>query len=183
MIERILLDVDGLLADFVEGAVRWHKAFYPNYPHDPESQTEQTAYDIAGIFGMEQASFWEPLGFKFWSGLKPTPFMGEVLELLEGRFGQKNICLATSPCDTFGCLEGKKAWILKHVPQYRRRRHFGSAKEFFAAPWSALIDDYTKNCNAFVKAGGTAFLFPSPWNARFKEDPVSALKIWLDELD
>ena len=43
------------------------------------------------------------------------------------------------------------------------------------------MDDNADNINAFKKAGGLAFLFPAPWNRRFKEHQLPALRILLAE--
>ena len=106
-----------------------------------------------------------------------------LLETLADKFGEDNICLLTSPILTPGCIDGKMTWIRKHLPQYSRRFLIGPAKQFCAAPRHCLVDDSITNIKAFKEADGHTFLFPAPWNSRFKEQPVQALKEWIAALE
>jgi 5'(3')-deoxyribonucleotidase len=182
MIDRILLDMDGVLVDFLGGCKKFHHKEYKGHPHEPDKQTEQTSWNIEPVFQMPAKEIWDPLGFEFWSNLEPQPWMQEIVTLLEDRFGDKNICLLTAPIETYGAIDGKRAWIRKHLPQFRRRYLVGPAKEFCASNRHALVDDHSTNIEAFKDAGGHTFLFPAPWNRRFKEHPVVALKEWLGAL-
>lgn len=180
MIDRILLDLDGVLVDFIGGAKRLHGKSVPNHPHCPATQSEQSPWEIEPIFGMTAPQLWDPMGRQFWASLQPMPHMKTYVQLLEAKFGEKNICLLTSPIRTDGCIDGKMDWIKKHLPQYRRQFLVGPAKQFCASDRHALIDDHTKNIEAFKDAGGHTFLVPAPWNPRFNEDPAAALALWLD---
>jgi 5'(3')-deoxyribonucleotidase len=141
-------------------------------------------WDLGQVFSMTHKDIWEPLGFEFWRDLAPQPWCHEVIRLLTDRFGEKNICLLTSPVDTEGCVEGKRAWMRNHTPQFRRRFLIGPAKEFTAGtPKHCLVDDSDTNIDTFKEAEGSTFLFPAPWNGRFKEHPVEALQKWIDGLD
>jgi len=183
LIDRILLDMDGCIADFLGGACKFHNKPYAGHPHDPDNQVEQTSWDIEPIFQMTAPELWEPLGYEFWRDLEPLPWCHEIVALLNARFGEENICLLTSPIRTDGCIDGKMAWIRKHVPQFRRRFLIGPAKQFAASPRHCLVDDHHKNIEVFKEAGGHTFLFPAPYNRRFKEHPVKALQGWIDALD
>ena len=182
MIERIVLDIDGVLANCLGGVKTFHNKIYPNHPHNPDAQTDQMPWDIGPVFEMSNNAIWKPLGYEFWRDLEPLPWCFEVVRLLSDLVGEENICLLTSPIETAGCIDGKRDWIRKHLPQFRKRFLVGPAKEFAASPWTCLVDDNTDNVNAFKKAGGLAFLFPAPWNRRFKEHQLPALRRWLDAL-
>jgi 5'(3')-deoxyribonucleotidase len=182
MIERALLDMDGVLVDFNAGISEYYGVPLPDYPFNPDKQTVQQSWNIEHHFGRTPAQLWDPLGFAFWAGLKPLPWFTEVVGLLEDHFGEENICLLTSPIKTEGAIDGKIDWIRRHLPQYRRRFLVGPCKEFCAGPRHALIDDHSVNIEKFRDAGGRTFLFPAPWNRRFKEHPVPALKEWLGAL-
>ena len=155
MRKRIFLDLDGVLADFVAGAARLHGK-------DPASVT---TWDFFERWSLTAADFWNPLGREFWANLPLTPEAHQIVALCEQAVGKENICLLTSPCDTDGCPEGKRDWVKKHLPDYRRRLLIGAAKEFCATPRSLLVDDHDANCKAFLLAGGVPCLFPRPWNA------------------
>ena len=183
MIDRVLLDMDGVLVDFLGGACKFHGVTYDGLPHNPYSQTEQKPWEIEGVFGMSPHKLWNPLGRDFWANLDPLPYCHEVVELLSERFGEENICLLTSPIRTDGCIDGKMDWIRKHLPQFKRRFLVGPAKQFAASSSHVLVDDRPKNIEEFKAVGGNVFMFPAPWNRRFKEHPVTALKEWLRSLD
>lgn len=87
-----------------------------------------------------------------------------LLAACEALVGRERIGLLTSPCDTAGCVDGKRAWVAKHLPEYRRRLFVGSAKELFAGPTKILVDDHEPNAIKFVRAGGHALVPPRPWN-------------------
>ena len=183
MIDRILLDMDGCLVDFLGGAKAFHKKEYKGHPFNPDTQTEQTSWNIEPVWKMPAPKIWDPLGYEFWFNLKPLPWFEEIVSLLEARVGEKHICLLTSPIKTHGAIDGKMDWIRKYLPQYRRRFLVGPAKEFCASPRHALVDDHNVNIENFKDAGGHTFLFPAPWNRRFKEHPVQAMQEWLKALE
>jgi 5'(3')-deoxyribonucleotidase len=183
LIDRILLDMDGVLVDFLGGVCRFHNKTYDGHPHNPETQTEQTPWNIEPLFEMTAPALWDPLGREFWQNLEPIPHCHEVVEILTRKFGEENICLLTSPIRTDGCIDGKMDWIRKHLPQFKRQFLIGPAKQFAASPRHCLVDDHAKNIESFRDAGGHVFMFPAPWNHRFKEHPVEALKRWIDALD
>lgn len=182
MIDRVLLDMDGVLVDFNGGVCEHFGKTLPDYPFNPDVQKVQQDWNIEPHFGMTPAQLWDPLGFDFWANLAPLPWYQDVVGLLEDHFGEENICLLTSPIRTAGAIDGKISWIRKHLPQYRRRFLVGPCKEFCAGPSHALVDDHSVNIEKFEDAGGRTFLFPAPWNRRFKEHPVPALKEWLAAL-
>lgn len=176
MIERILLDMDGVLVDFVKGACEFHGKTYPY------GTGKQAPWDLEPIFQMTAPELWDPLGYEFWKNLEPYPHMEEFVGLLESKFGEEHICLLTSPVRTKGCIEGKMDWIRHYLPQYRRRFLVGPAKEFCASEKHALVDDHQVNIDKFIDAGGHTFLVPAAWNRRFNEEPLEALKTWLDSI-
>jgi len=155
---RVLLDIDGVLADFIGGACKLHG---------------RSQGGLAPLLGMSAGAFYAPMGQSFWAGLTPLPWMRDVVTMLEGKFGVENICLLTAPILTPGCFDGKLEWINTHLPQYRRRYLVGPAKHFCASESSLLIDDNTTNVLDFTKAGGKGFLFPNI-------DALSALHNYLE---
>lgn len=156
---RALLDMDGVLVDFVAGVFR-HRGL-PRVPVQWDFVTP---------------SEWESFGFDFWANLELTPEAGEILRATITAFGLGNICILSSPCKTAGCMEGKLAWLRKHLPSFSRRFLFGPAKEFCAGADTVLIDDSDANVNKFGLAGGHTILVPREWNARRREQPLTAVQ-------
>jgi hypothetical protein len=156
------LDLDGVLVNFVAGALRLHGKELPprdvcwNFP------------DLIGFAGDRAADFWSPLGFDFWAGLDWTPEGRATLAAIEDAFGG-SVVVMTSPCNTPGAVEGKVAWIRRELPAYRRRFFVGPAKHYAAGPGKLLIDDSDDNAELFAGAGGRVLLVPRPWNRRAAE--------------
>jgi 5'(3')-deoxyribonucleotidase len=173
MIKKILLDLDGVLVDFVGGACELHGVDDPYASGEADAAGE---YDVIKLLGMRAQTFWAPMGYEFWANLKPYAHLRRVVDLAESAVGAENICILTSPPLTAGAVEGKMAWIRKHLPDYRRRFLVGPAKEFCAAPDHLLIDDYQRNIDRFCGAGGQGLLFPAPWNDLHAQDAVAAVE-------
>lgn len=168
---KCFLDLDGVLVNFVGGACKFHGK--PN-PYDrPESHGQ---WDCVELMGMRQYDFWHGLDYHFWKGLEWLPDGRRILDVVESVFGVENVCLLSSPCDTFGCADGKRAWVQDNIPRYSRKLILGSAKEFMAGPGKILIDDYPDNIIKFSQHGGETLLVPRPWNHLHKQNT-------LDEVD
>jgi len=171
---KVLLDLDGVLADFVGAACRLHSR--PNPYLESESLGN---YGIQELLGIPDDLFWKDMGEEFWASLDLLPDAREIVSLLERYHGVKNICILTSPVRTPGCTRGKMRWIEEHFPQFRRSFLIGPAKEFCAHENSILYDDYEQNILRFATAGGAAFLMPAPWNYKHDEQPLAALEDFL----
>ena len=153
-----LLDLDGVLVEFVRGALAFHNKQLPPKEvrwHFPEQ---------IGFKGILANEFWDPLGQEFWANLDWTEEGEHLLSELESLFGN-NIAIVSSPCNTPGCDDGKRDWVRKHLPEYRRRTFLGGDKHVFADSSKVLIDDYDPHISNFLNAGGQAFLVPRPWNS------------------
>ncbi len=154
----VFFDVDGVLADFVSGALSAHGK-------ELEISTVRWGFpEQIGFTGVNDPAFWSPLGGDFWAGLRPYADGFALLRAAERLVGADRVALLTSPCDTAGCVDGKRAWVAKHLPDYRRRLFVGGAKHLFAAADKVLVDDHDANVDAFAGAGGWCVQPPRPWN-------------------
>lgn len=160
------LDLDGVLVDFVSGALALHGKTL-----DPAEVRWDFMAQI-GFAGVDAPRFWEPLGRAFWAGLGWTHEGRALLSEIERLFGE-NVAILTSPCETDGCIDGKRDWIKRHLPAYRRRLIVGSPKELLAAPGKILVDDHDGNEQAFAAKDGATILVPRPWN--WRRDETDAL--------
>lgn len=159
---KLLLDMDGVLVDFVRGAFK---------EHGKEIPYGEMVWDFDQIFFPGQPElFWEPMGFQFWSELPWMPNGKELFVALAKTYGYENITLTTSPSRTVGSIEGKIQWIRNHLPpEMHRRFNVTPVKEECASPNRILLDDSGPNCEKFLAEGGKVVLIPQPWNAKKNE--------------
>jgi len=154
------LDLDGVLADFTAGAIALHRL--------PITHADVDCWDFhhrLGFTGEREKDFWAPLGYDFWAGLPKTREHDDVLAAVREVF-EDRIVIATAPAITPGCVEGKVAWIKKHLPEFARKFVVGSSKHLMAGPGKVLVDDYEVNAMRFEDHGGRSVLFPRLYNSR-----------------
>ena len=163
---KALLDMDGVLVDFMKGICAAHNRPDP-YINNPlaygEFQTEK-------VWGITPEEFGAPIqgeALEFWTGLDKTPEADKIVRLVCREFGADNVAILTAPSKDAGSVPGKRAWLNRHYPYLSHNVIFTAAKGFLAGPKRILIDDRDKNVQEFKKAGGDAILVPRPWNSHF----------------
>lgn len=166
-IKKVMFDLDGVITDFVKAICKLH-----GRPDPYENEEHHGNFDMDKIWQMPARDFWSPCGYEFWFGLEFTSEANRLLSMIDNVIGLDRCCILTSPCDTAGCTDGKRDWIKKHLPYFKKRVLIGSCKEFLASPDTLLIDDRDENIAKFLEHGGQAFTFPRPWNSgRFRRGP------------
>lgn len=170
---RVLLDLDGVLVNFVKGCCELHGKRNPY-----TDEKNRGIWNLETLFGIELNQFWNGMEHAFWANLEPMDDAFELLEIVESIVPQKDICILSSPTRNPGCIPGKIAWIERFIPQYRRRFLIGPKKDFCANIRHILIDDYDKNVEDFRKAGGRSILVPRLWNTLHAKagDTLSTVK-------
>lgn len=169
---RVLLDMDGVVADFVAGAKSVHYGKIPqSLYHDPADCGDK-GWDILKHFDGTPEEFWSPFGYNFWKSLPPMPDAFAIYDTIERYVHKDNICFLTSPCRTEGCYEGKREWAHKHFPGvpilFSTSVPGGSPpKQFVADHNSILIDDHSLNVRNWIDYDGIGFLYPRPWNSLY----------------
>lgn len=155
------LDLDGVLVDFVTGALAFHGKSLP---------PSEVRWDFAEQVGFDgpdgPARFWNGFGRQFWADLDWTHEGRELLAGVCKLFGTPNVVLLSSPCATPGCRDGKADWVKAHCPELAPRLFLGAEKAVFAGPHAVLVDDRQKTVEEYVRRGGRAVLVPRPWNSR-----------------
>lgn len=162
MIPKIFLDLDGVIVDFIGGAIEYYnlKCAY----------SEITSWDaIHNHTKMLNQEFWDGLDETFWYRLKKTWFADTILALVE----PFKPCILTAPRPNGGAT-GKQMWIKENLPDYfdDERYLIGPGKRCVAGPETLLIDDYDRNVNEWRLAGGSAILVPQPWNSNSGEEVI-----------
>lgn len=182
---KCLLDIDGVLADFVGGALK-----KCNIEVSPYSKAENLGnWEVLSLIGLEdESAFWASLDADFWANLAIMSDADEIVDICEERFGRKNICLLSSPPPYYAtidytaslsaCIQGKVRWLEQgRLGRYVRENRvlFGAAKEFCAGTVEhVLVDDRDFNAEQFTLHHGSAFLVPRHWNSAHRYHTTSA---------
>lgn len=154
MSKIIFLDLDGVLANFVDASFK---------VHGKEKTKPVDTWDYYQEWGMTAAEFFRPMSFNYWESLDKLPLADWLVDVVYG-YTTCRVGVLTSPCTTPGCVEGKRAWIEKHYPRLASRIVFTGNKGLLSHPDALLIDDSDKNCSDFRLGRGWTYLWPQPWN-------------------
>lgn len=152
---KFLLDMDGVLVDFVSEASRVLGI-------DPASVTGVKMNEIAGITEEEMWDKIDAEGPDFWANLPEYPWTDELLNSLGTT---SDIILSTSPSLSPSSVYGKRMWMVDKFGWGFTNYMMGSHKHLMAGSGYVLIDDHDKNVDKFREHGGEAILFPQPWNS------------------
>lgn len=174
---NIFLDLDGVLADFIKGMANLFEKDY-KYLTDNWKFASSKCEEVLGISREEFYDKIEEAGEAYW----------ENLELFPHTMSLYNICkdiaptyFLTKPIFHPSCVSGKLKWIYKHFGHGSQNYIFAIDKFLCARPGHILIDDLEKNVDKFREHGGSAILFPTITNIRYKERH-NAFNIVIEEL-
>ena len=165
VIDRVLIDMDGVLADFARHALAKFDRLdvYDNWPSGK--------YEIDEIVGIPQDEFWAELdkeGPEFWSSLPVLPWAIELCALAR-KYSSLPFHISTSPSRAPASSMGKVHWLQQFFDPRFRRYMLGSHKYLMAKPGVVLLDDSDAKCAKFIESGGGAILLPHPWNANYSK--------------
>lgn len=158
-INHILVDMDGVLVDFVGGSFR---ALGRSVPFD------EIRWDYYSQLGMTEDDFWHAIhaiGSDFWSNLDPLPWCRDLIRIVG------EICptweIASTPSKHPSAQSGKAEWLDHYLGNGQSFEDYNLTRRKWrlAKPGVVLIDDNDKNCRQFCDHGGESVLFPQPWNA------------------
>ena len=158
---KVLLDMDGVLVNFVGGIC---KALGKENPFDNRHNLGK--WDLAAIWGISEEEFWEACSSHlFWTHLDWMLDGRMILRAAEDAVGAENVYILTTPAPDPESAYGKLRWMERELPEYRPRLLMGACKHLCAVPGQILVDDADHNVKAFQEAGGQAILVPREWNA------------------
>ena len=159
----VLLDMDGVLVDFVDRA-------YEACGVDPHTRTMMAQRikswdDVHVPLGITQTELWRRIddwGEHFWSHAPWRTGATAALIVAEG-IGQVYLC--SSPSRLSESRSGKHKWVERQLPEYAHRLILCKDKHLLAQPGRVLIDDNPHNCQRFIECGGDALLVPHACNS------------------
>lgn len=169
-IRHILLDMDGVLCDFVSMAcvACGRPAVISNWP--------KSIYPLCDALEMPLDEIWARIDrhdkhHGFWSRLAPYPWYTDLINLIiQQESFNLPFTISTSPSRHHGCVSGKVQWLRRHIHPGFTDYMLGHQKHLLAKPDVCLIDDSDMNVDNFRTAGGKAILFPQPWNSNHADE-------------
>lgn len=150
---KIFLDADGVLINFIKGVAE-------PLGIDEELLKKKNFHDI-----VDQKEMWKHIdreGSAFWENLEPLPWADELLNHVRSFMRPSDeMYILTSPGDSAESYTGKANWFKKRYPKiFRSGLIITKHKQVCATRNSLLIDDFHKNIDRFINAGGYGYLFP-----------------------
>lgn len=154
---HILVDMDGVLADFFGAALDL-------WGFDP-SRYPANEWEIANVLGIDIDDFWANINHQptFWRDLRPYSWTADFVDFLNGTGIPWTV--STWPAQDPKCATQKVEWLREHIAPDFCDYMIGPQKHLFAGPGKLLIDDNDKNVSTFIAKGGSAILFPARWNS------------------
>jgi 5'(3')-deoxyribonucleotidase len=159
----IYLDLDGVCVDFVSAGLRAN-GFDPAEVYTSWQRDHLGEYPIHHVIGISARTYWTAiaaLGAEFWENLEEYPWFWELYNTLQDT---APVLFLTSSTRAPATLSGKMQWLQNRFGTTFRDYIFTPHKQQLASPKALLIDDYDRNVDDFIAAGGSAIRFPQLWN-------------------
>jgi 5'(3')-deoxyribonucleotidase len=162
MTKELLLDMDGVLADFASSAIHALNKRYDKRITLDTFVREFGKWEMYDYYRISVQDFWDTINWtpRFWANIKPFPWSKQLYAELS-KLGR--VTILTAPSWDPMCSAMKLEWLQKHMGIKSDSVILGSRKELLAGN-GILIDDFAANTNKFEAAGGKAILIPSTWN-------------------
>jgi len=177
VINRILLDLDGVCVDFFNSALSLHGR------QDLSENWPEGLWDMEEALGLTIQEFLDPIhnmGADFWANLRTYSHSEELWKTCN-EFAHTYICTAQTKCGT--SAHGKVKFVQKWFselgcPERADDIIITKRKQLLAMPGVVLVDDRDRNCEDFTSHGGHGILFPAHTNSlhKHKDDPVGYVR-------
>lgn len=174
---RILIDMDGVLADFERGVLETYRALHPGKPFVPLDQ--RTSFYVKSQYPPECQPFIEEIYTSrgFYSGLPPISGALEALPQLLGRGDEVFIC--TSPLlRNPSCVQDKYDWVERHLGRDWLERMIVT-KDKTLVHGTILIDD-RPDVHGVRAPSWEHVLYTQPYNAHVPFKRRLTWKDWAD---
>lgn len=104
---KVLIDMDGVVADWMAGAMKLHNKPYPY--NDPANRGEH-GWDVVKLWNMSPFDFWGAMEFDFWADLDPTPEADAIIKILTDEYGMASLCFLADRRLHGQCRELPERW-------------------------------------------------------------------------
>lgn len=142
VINKVYLDMDGVLADF-------ERSF--------KAKHGMLCQDFEDKYG--EREFWEAVYRDpyFFKTMQPMPMFREVVVMCQNLVPDDKVTILSSPSrvNTSLCIAQKREWLDMFVG-YGFPAIFEREKHKYAAMGNLLVDDHEGKCEKWIEAGGIA---------------------------
>lgn len=162
---RVLIDLDGVVRDFVGSLIRVYKKVYPEHDILPVQSRELEKYFPIGekVYQFMAPGYIEDI----MEGAEPYPGAVEALNRWENDF--EIVVVTAQPAIT---RASTYLWIGKHrIPT--NEVHISYYK--YEIDGIALLDDFVDNLEEFAATGRLAVCLDQPWNQHWKGPRVKSV--------
>lgn len=178
MIDRVFIDMDGVLVDFVRGALTPDElAAYEKISKGKPS--------LWGFLGITEDEFWQrTIHPDWWFNLPQLPWCFQLMHIVDEHFPNAEVFFLTKPHSAPNCIPGKERWISEILGYDAGRVICTKHKTLFARSGSLLIDDTSWYIGSWNAAGGHGILFPALSNElhEFESEAIYFILPQLKEL-
>lgn len=175
MVDCILLDMDGVIANFVEGAIEAAGL--------PMTHGQASKWNFHRDH-MSEDEFYQSIADRpsFWLDLLPYSWAKELVEMCRE---VAPVVFCSAPVTDPKCASQKIEWLRLHgfMSEDSNDYILTHRKGLMGHPSRLLIDDGKHNIEAFDAAGGKTILFPQPWNSDREYSHQELLSIVREELN
>uniref|UniRef100_A0A8C8SFB6 5', 3'-nucleotidase, cytosolic n=1 Tax=Pelusios castaneus TaxID=367368 RepID=A0A8C8SFB6_9SAUR len=181
---RVLVDMDGVLADFEGGLLRAFLARFPGEPHVELAErrgfsAREQYRSLREDLGTKVASVYESSGF--FLGLEPIPGAIEAMQEMI-HIPDTEVFICTSPLQKYEhCIAEKYSWVEKHLgPMFVERLILTRDKTIVSA--DLLFDDKDTIKGAEPTPSWEHVLFTCCHNKHLElQTPNRRLQSWADD--
>lgn len=166
---RILLDVDGVLGDFVTEVVEFCNKYERTLGSLGWTPDNVTEFDILRALKCEHLQARLDLHMAESDFCRHMPVYDGAPDFVAQLRGLGEVVIVTSPYSAVPTWShARLAWLEEHFSIPKHDVIFAKRKELIRG--DVLIDDKTENCEAFNRASSYrgAILFDRPWNQKCK---------------
>lgn len=148
MIEKIYLDLDGVLCDF-------DLQFSKLNPENLAFKQYIEKYSKTKAWKLIHAAEHE-----FWATMPWLPEGKDLFHWIQNNFKKESIEILTAGATRYhGLVSGKTFWCRTELGDYKINIVRGVEKQNFATPKTSLIDDMARNIDQFREKGGIGILY------------------------
>lgn len=156
----IIFDLDGVLVNFCGAAYKIH-----GREHNLDAEPTEFDFFLTDPWNITADEFWAPIndaGPEWWATIPQFSWTDHLISLAAS---YDNLAVATACSHHAHSAMGKVVAMQAMFGSSFRDYFITPRKWYLGREGTVLIDDLESNCKKFEEYGGSAILFPQPYNS------------------